>query len=145
MQYTHLSYNLCIDNIYHHIGDFMTALVKQPVEQKVVLAKAVLNAADQLGLKQSQLAAILGVHRTAISRLKSKPELEPSTKQGELALLLIRVSRALFALTNGDEEWMRHFLNSPNRVTGGVPIVQMESIQGLVSVLNLIDGLRGKI
>ena len=47
----------------------MTALVKQPVEQKVVLAKAVLNAADQLGLKQSQLAAILGVHRTAISRL----------------------------------------------------------------------------
>ena len=123
----------------------MTALVKQPVEQKVVLAKALLNAADQLGLKQSQLAAILGVHRTAISRLKSKPELEPSTKQGELALLLIRVSRDLYALTNGDEEWMRHFLNSPNRVTGGVPIVQMERIQGLVSVLNLIDGLRGKI
>lgn len=123
----------------------MTALVKQPVEQKVVLAKAVLNAADQLGLKQSQLAAILGVHRTAISRLKSKPELEPSTKQGELALLLIRVSRALYALTNGDEEWMRHFLNSPNRITGGVPIVQMESIHGLVSVLNFIDGLRGKI
>ena len=127
------------------IGVFLTAFVKHSVDDIVVLALAVLFSAVDLGLFHSQLAAILGVHRTAISRLKSKPELEPSSKQGELALLLIRVSRALYALTNGDEEWMRHFLNSPNRVTGGVPIVQMETIQGLVSVLNFIDGLRGKI
>lgn len=62
----------------------MTALLKQPVDKKVVLAKAVLNVATQLDLKQAQLAAILGVHRTAISRLKGNPELDPSSKQGEL-------------------------------------------------------------
>lgn len=123
----------------------MSALLKQPVEQSVVLAKAVLNAAEQLGLKQAQLAAILGVHRTAISRLKGKPELDPASKQGELALLLIRLYRALYALTGGDADWMRHFMNTPNRVTGGIPVQQLESISGLVSVLQFVDAIRGKV
>lgn len=123
----------------------MSALLKQPADKKVVLAKAVLSAAEQLDLKQVQLAAILGVHRTAISRLKNNPELDPASKQGELALLLIRLSRALYALTGGDTDWMRHFLNTPNRVTGGIPIEQIESISGLVSVLQFVDAIRGKV
>ena len=57
---------------------------------EVVLAKAVLNAAAQLGLKQADLAAVLGMHRTAISRLKQNPSLSPRSKEGELALLLVR-------------------------------------------------------
>ena len=48
----------------------MTALLQQAPQPQLVLAKAVLNAADQLGLKQAELAAVLGVHRTAVSRLK---------------------------------------------------------------------------
>lgn len=120
----------------------MSALLKQPADKKVVLAKAVLSAAEQLDLKQVQLAAILGVHRTAISRLKN---LDPASKQGELALLLIRLSRALYALTGGDTDWMRHFLNTPNRVTGGIPVEQIESISGLVSVLQFVDAIRGKV
>lgn len=123
----------------------MSALLKQPVDKKVVLAKAVLNAAEQLDLKQAQLAAILGMHRTAISRLKSNPELDPASKQGELALLLIRLYRALYALTGGDADWMRHFMNTPNRVTAGIPIQQIESISGLVSVLQFVDAIRGKV
>ncbi|MCH7307110.1 DUF2384 domain-containing protein [Acinetobacter sp. NIPH 1852] len=123
----------------------MSALLKQPADKKVVLAKAVLNAAEQLDLKQVQLAAILGVHRTAISRLKNNPELDPASKQGELALLLIRLSRALYALTGGDTDWMRHFMNTSNRVTGGVPVEQIESVSGLVSVLQFVDAIRGKV
>ncbi|MCU4376925.1 MbcA/ParS/Xre antitoxin family protein [Acinetobacter haemolyticus] len=123
----------------------MSALLKQPADKKVVLAKAVLSAAEQLDLKQVQLAAILGVHRTAISRLKNNPELDPASKQGELALLLIRLSLALYALTGGDTDWMRHFLNTPNRVTGGIPVEQIESISGLVSVLQFVDAIRGKV
>ncbi len=123
----------------------MSALLQQSVDKKVVLAKAVLNAAEQLDLKQAQLAAILGGHRTAISRLKSNPELDPASKQGELALLLIRIYRALYALTGGDVDWMRHFMNTPNRVTGGVPVQQIESISGLVSVLQFVDAIRGKV
>ena len=123
----------------------MSAIVKIPPAKETVLAKAALNAADQLGLKQAQLAAVLGVHRTAISRLKQNLDLDPSSKQGELALLLIRLARALYALAGGDVEWMRHFMNSPNQVTGGIPIQQIASIQGLFSVLQFVDAIRGKV
>lgn len=42
------------------------------LESDVVLARAVLKASEQLGLKQKELANVLGVHRTFISRLKKK-------------------------------------------------------------------------
>jgi DNA-binding XRE family transcriptional regulator len=123
----------------------MAALTQTSPAKEAVLAKALLNAADQLGLKQAQLAAILGVHRTAISRLKQNPSLDPDSKQGELALLVIRVARALFALTGGDRDWIRHFMHNNNDVTGGVPAQQMQSIQGLIQVVQFVDAIRGKV
>lgn len=123
----------------------MAALTQTSPAKEAVLAKALLNAADQLGLKQAQLAAILGVHRTAISRLKQNPSLDPDSKQGELALLVIRVARALFALTGGDRDWIRHFMHNNNEVTGGVPAQQMQSIQGLIQVVQFVDAIRGKV
>lgn len=123
----------------------MSALAQTSPDPASVLAKAVLNAAEQLGLKQAELAAVLGIHRTAVSRLKQNPALDPKSKQGELALLLIRIARALFALTGGDKDWIKHFMHNPNQVTGGVPAKQMETIQGLMQVLNFVDALRGKI
>lgn len=122
----------------------MSAHTESQPQPDAVLAKAVLRAADQLGLKQAELARALGVHRTAISRLKQSASLDPRSKTGELALLLIRVARSLSALTGGDEAWMRHFMRAPNRLSGGVPAQQIETIQGLVTVLQLVDALRGK-
>jgi len=110
-----------------------------------VLAKAVLNAAEQLGLKQAELAATLGVHRTAISRLKQNQSLDPKSKQGEIALLVIRIARALFALTGGDKEWIKHFMKTHNKITGDVPAEQIKSIQGLMTVVQFVDAIRGKV
>jgi DNA-binding XRE family transcriptional regulator len=123
----------------------MTALRQVITTPDEVLAKAVLNAADQLGLKQAELAQVLGIHRTAVSRLKHNLSLDPATKQGELALLLIRVARAVFALAGGDAAWIKHFMHTPNRVTGGVPAQQVQSIQGLMQVLQFVDAIRGKL
>lgn len=123
----------------------MSTFAKQPVDPKAVLSKALLNAADQLGLKQMQLASVIGVHRNAISRLKTNLDLDPATKQGELALLLIRVYRALYALSGADAAWIHHFMNSPNEVTKGVPIEQIQSVNGLFTVLNFVDAIRGKL
>jgi hypothetical protein len=126
----------------------ITTMTAQPNNQpnpQVVLAKASLNAAEQLGLNQTELAAVLGVHRTAVSRLKQQPAIDPESKQGELALLFVRMARALFALTGGDIEWMRHFMRTPNTVTGGVPAQQIASIQGLMTVLQFVDAVRGKV
>jgi DNA-binding XRE family transcriptional regulator len=123
----------------------MTALRQPIATPDEVLAKAVLNAAEQLGLKQAELAQVLGVHRTAISRLKQNLSLDPNSKQGELALLLIRVARAVFALTGGDASWIKHFMHTPNRVTGGIPAQQVQSIHGLMQVLHFVDAIRGKL
>lgn len=123
----------------------MSALAQVNPDPATVLAKAVLNAAEQLGLKQAELGDVLGMHRTAISRLKQNLNLDPNSKQGELALLLIRIARAVFALTGGDKEWIKHFMHSPNQVTGGIPAQQITSIQGLIQVLQFVDALRGKI
>lgn len=120
------------------------AQIEMPARDKV-LAKAVLRAASQLDMNQSELGAVLGMHRTAVSRLGRNGALDPESKQGELALLLVRLARALFALAGGDSEWMRHFMRSENVVTGGVPVQQVTTIQGLVSVLTFVDGIRGKL
>jgi transcriptional regulator with XRE-family HTH domain len=122
----------------------MSALEQLQPTSDAVLAKALFRASEQLGLKQSDIAAVLGMDRTAVSRLKQSQSLDPTSKRGELALLLIRLARALYALTGGDEDWIRHFMRSPNKVTGGVPAEQITSIQGLITVLQFVDAIRGK-
>lgn len=47
-----------------------TNITQSNVESKVVLAKSLLNTADQLGLKEAQLASVIGVHCDTISILK---------------------------------------------------------------------------
>ena len=123
----------------------MPALAQSRSTPDQVLAKAVLRAAEQLGLSQSALAEVLGVHRTTITQLKKNLKLDPNSKQGELALLLIRLARALFALTGGDQVWIQHFMRTPNRATGGVPADQVTRLEGLFAVLRFVDGMRGKV
>jgi len=122
----------------------MSALIQETPSADLVLAKAVLAAREQLGMTQQELAAIVGVDRSAVSRWKSGG-LRVGSKTGELALLLVRVYRALFALFGGNLEDMRHFLRTPNRHLGGVPLQRMEQVQGLVQVVEYLDAIRGKI
>ena len=116
----------------------------QIIDKKTILAKSFFNTAKQLNLTQTQLAAILGVSQPTISRLKTQLKLDPASKQGELALLLIKLYTALYDLNGGDLDWMHHFLNSKNRVTGGIPIKQIETAHGLVLVLQFLEAIRYK-
>ncbi len=104
-----------------------------------VLTKALLNAGTGLGLSRERLGEIVGRERSAFSR-----GLEPASKAGELALLLIRCYRSLYALVGGDAAAMRHWMHTPNRDTGGVPAEQVRSVQGLVEVLTYLDAMRGQ-
>lgn len=103
-----------------------------------VLTKALLNAGKGLGLSQQQLAEIVGRERTAFSR-----GLDPDSKAGELALLLIRCYRSLYALVGGDAAAMRHWMHTRNHDTGGIPAEQVRSVQGLVMVVEYLDAMRG--
>lgn len=122
----------------------MSALIRPVVDADAVLAKALLSTREQLGLTQQELADIVGVHRTAINRWADSG-LRPQSKTGELALLLIRAYRALFALFGGNLQDMQHFLRTENRHLAGVPLLLMGQVQGLVRVVEYLDAIRGKV
>lgn len=123
----------------------MSAVAQIHPDEATVLTKAVLNTAEQLGLNQEELGTVLGINRSSVSRMNSTRLLDPEKKEWELALLLIRVFRGLFALTDGDQTWMKHFMNVPNTATGGVPKAQIQTTQGLVEVVQFLDAIRGKV
>ena len=112
------------------------------IDNKIVLAKALFNIGQQLNLTQTQLASILGISKSKLSRFRTQLKIDPTSKQGELALLLINLFKALHDLSGGDPDWIQHFLKSKNRVTGGVPMEQIETVRGLVSVVQFVEAIR---
>lgn len=123
----------------------MSAQLEQQPDPAAVLCKALFNASEQLTLNQEELGKVVGINRTGVSRLKQSGKLDPVSKRGELALLLIRAARALFALSGGSKDWIKHFMRSNNKLTGGIPAEQMQSVQGLMRVVSYLDAIRGKV
>ena len=110
-----------------------------------VLAKAALGAAARLGLTQRQLAAVIGLSEASVSRLQQGRGIEPSRKEGELALLFVRLYRSLDALVGGDEAQARAWLHAENVHLGGVPAERIRSVEGLVDVIGYLDAMRGRL
>jgi uncharacterized protein (DUF2384 family) len=93
-----------------------------------------------LGLSKDELSAVVGKHRTTIDR----SGLDPQTKEGELALLFLRVYRSLYALYGGDHALMRHWMEQPNHSFGEqLPRQLLPRIEGLTRVATYLDALRG--
>lgn len=110
-------------------------------DANAVLAKATLRAAERLGLSRSELAAVIGRDRSSLSR----SGIDPASKSGELALLLVRCYRSLAVLVNDDAAQIREWLTSRNRHTGGIPAEQLTHVSGLVTVTHYLDAIRGKV
>lgn len=110
-----------------------------------VLARATLRAADTLGLNQKALSRLLGVSEATVSRLLKGRPLEPESKEGELALLFIRLFRSLDTLVGGDRAAASAWLRAHNHHLQGVPGELVFSVQGLVHVVEYLDALRGKL
>lgn len=110
-----------------------------------VLTKAVTTAARLLGLKNRDLAAVLGASEASVSRLSGGRLIEPATKEGELALLFLRAFRSLDALVGGDEAKARAWLHAENSDVGGVPAKRMKTVEGLVDVVQYLDAMRGRL
>ncbi len=116
----------------------MQALPKADEQQ--VLGEAVLNAGTQLGLSATKVGQIIGRNRTSIVR----NGINPQAKEGELAMLLIRIYRSLYALMGGNETNMRHFMQTRNLATRGIPAEQISKVTGLVRLVEYLDAMRGR-
>jgi len=119
----------------------MSTVALATVDAAQVLAKALIAAGKDLGLNQMTIAVVVGKDRSAISR----GGIDPQSKPGELALLLVRAYRALFVLVGGDPAQMKHWMHTANHHTGGVPAEQVRSVQGLLRVVEYLDAIRGKL
>jgi hypothetical protein len=119
-----------------------SALAPDPA---TVLTKAVLAAARRLGLRNRELARILGASEASISRLSSGRAIAPVSKEGELALLVLRLFRSLDALVGGEDAKARAWLHADNIHLGGVPAECIKRVEGLVEVVQYLDAMRGRI
>jgi len=108
-----------------------------------VLTRAALRAAERLGLAQKDLATLLGVSASTVSRFAQRP-LDPRTKEGELAVLFVRLYRSLDALVGGQDEAARSWMHADNHHLGAPPARLVQTVTGLVHVLEYLDAVRGK-
>jgi Protein of unknown function (DUF2384) len=108
-----------------------------------VLSKAVLRAAELLGLSSAVLARALGVSEASVSRLSAGARtIDPQSKEGELALLLVRVYRSLDALVGSDPAQRKSWLHGDNRALHGRPVDLIQRADGLVTVVGYLDAMR---
>ena len=110
-----------------------------------VLTRALLSAAERLGLRNRAVAAVIGTSEASISRLQHGRALDPASKEGELALLFLRLYRSLDALVGGDDEKARAWLHAANDHLRGVPADRIRTVEGLVDVVQYLDAMRGRL
>lgn len=110
----------------------------------ILVGKAVAQAGERLGLRQNEIASIIGISTAQMSKVNSggKPI---SGKARELALYLIRVFRSLDAITGGDAASTRAWMRNENLALGGVPAERLKEAAGLVDVMNYLDASRAPL
>jgi hypothetical protein len=121
----------------------------EALNEKNVLKKALYRAAEKLEITRQELSAIVGPSESSLSRIfnstKSKQNyIEPSSKEGQLAILLLRLYRNLEVLFGGNEKQCQLWLRSENLHLGAVPIDLIKSIEGLIQTIQYLDAIRGK-
>lgn len=111
-----------------------------------VLTKAAIRAADGLGLSAKVLGGAIGVSEATVSRMRHGAfALERGSKPFELALLFVRLYRALDAIAGGDEAVARAWLRAPNEALGAVPVERITTVTGLFDVLAYLDARRAVV
>jgi hypothetical protein len=103
-----------------------------PPLDSAVLTRALLHAADRLGISKFGLSEVLGVSQGAVARMKSGAwRLQAGTMPFELGGQFVRLFRSLDALTGGDESAARTWLAKHNSALGGRPIILIRTRAGL--------------
>lgn len=125
----------------------MSVAASIAVDEAAVVTKALLRAAEALGLSSAELAEIVGASESTLSRIRNhkRGPIPLQSKEGELALLFLRVFRSLDALVGGNEAQARAWITADNHHLGGAPLQRMKKIEGLVDVAEYLDAMRGTI
>lgn len=111
-----------------------------------VITKATLRAAARLGLSSRALAGVIGVSEATVSRMRSGTHLlQRGQKPFELALLFVRLYRSLDAIMGGDDAASAAWMKAPNTALGAEPIALVQTVPGLVNVIQYLDARRAVV
>jgi hypothetical protein len=120
--------------------------IATPVSDSALVTKAAIRAADKLGINSKVLAGVIGVSEATVSRMKSgKHALEAGGKPFQLAVLLVRLYRTLDSLIGGDDIAARAWLSNTNTVLGAAPLELIQSVSGLMNVIQYLDARRAVV
>jgi hypothetical protein len=123
-----------------------SAAQPDPRADGALVTKAVLRAAGRLDLSNKELARILGLSESTVSRMgASAYVLTPEQKPYELALLLVRLYRSLDSILGGDQAAARAWLRADNSALGAPPLARIASIAGLAETIAYLDARRARV
>jgi DNA-binding XRE family transcriptional regulator len=129
--------------VFPREGDCLMHVIERPEvrsDHGTVLTKAVLRAAEKLGLNQGALAHVLGVSEASVSRMKKGDYvLQDSSKAFELAVLFVRLFRSLDAIVGGDEAVARAWFANLNLTLHATPAEKVRTVAGLTDVIAYLD------
>lgn len=115
-------------------------------DKAAVLTKATLRAATQLGLTNKALATVIGVSEATVSRMRSgEYTLQPGQKPFELAVLFVRLYRSLDAIVGGDDAVAGSWLKNRNTALDAEPIALIQTVPGLMNVIQYLDARRAVV
>ena len=112
-----------------------------------VVTRALMKAAGLLRISQGELAQIIGVSGSTVSRMKDgSAQLDVGSKPYQLAALFLRAWRSLDSILGSRDEAARVWLRSPNTSFAEArPADLLMRPEGLVRVCDYLDSRRGRI
>lgn len=115
-------------------------------QERQVLTKAVINAAELMELRANAIGQILGLSKSTVSRMgDGRYLLKKTCKEWELAALLIRLFRSLDAIMGGDKAAMRSWLTAHNTALADTPKTLISNITGLTRTVDYVDAYRARV
>ena len=116
------------------------------IDDNQLVTEALLRAREALGLTLAELAQVVGVSEPTMKSYSRGASIISTPKTRELALGLIRVYRALYAILDGDAAQLRHWMAAPNRhFRGQSPRELAKSFSGLAELIAYLDAMRGRL
>ena len=118
--------------------------LKSDLSPNMALAGALYKCAAFLGVAQAELAMMLKVSPSAMSK-SFRNGIDPNKLQGRYSLMIIRVYRSLYVLFGGNKELMVKWIRGRLILFDKSPIDMMHDETDIVYLNEYLDSMKTKI
>lgn len=110
-----------------------------------VFTRAMLAAADHLGMTDNEVVAATGISHAQLFRMRNnKDSLSPHSPLWDKAWLLIRLQQEVSEYCHRDRETMRWWLHRPCRTLRCVPSQRLKRSGGLEWIIENLERLKSE-